>query len=224
MLCRRPPARGPANPCPCPHRDYASWNLSVNLYTVNAPWLFSLLWCAGVPSVTSDNSHTLSQVPVPLWIMVSGAAWSRLRLLGWGKASCLGCSLVRSQECLGGQLEAGGERSWPLVSARGWEEREPEPHGGSIKGPRKVSSYRRSSGLEDSCILFKRKVRRWEKRAQKEQETLKSAQREQPVQVFVGWLSTCRQDRAPVPAKGPREPSPSLLCSRCHLPGVTEGG
>uniref|UniRef100_A0A8D1ILR5 Glycerophosphodiester phosphodiesterase domain containing 5 n=1 Tax=Sus scrofa TaxID=9823 RepID=A0A8D1ILR5_PIG len=50
-------------------RDYASWNLSVNLYTVNAPWLFSLLWCAGVPSVTSDNSHTLSQVPVPLWIM-----------------------------------------------------------------------------------------------------------------------------------------------------------
>ncbi|XP_045672165.1 glycerophosphodiester phosphodiesterase domain-containing protein 5 isoform X2 [Ursus americanus] len=50
-------------------RDYASWNLSVNLYTVNAPWLFSLLWCAGVPSVTSDNSHALSQVPSPLWIM-----------------------------------------------------------------------------------------------------------------------------------------------------------
>ncbi|XP_023501472.1 glycerophosphodiester phosphodiesterase domain-containing protein 5 isoform X2 [Equus caballus] len=50
-------------------RDYASWNLSVNLYTVNAPWLFSLLWCAGVPSVTSDNSHTLSQVSSPLWIM-----------------------------------------------------------------------------------------------------------------------------------------------------------
>ncbi|XP_021098905.1 glycerophosphodiester phosphodiesterase domain-containing protein 5 isoform X3 [Heterocephalus glaber] len=50
-------------------RDYASWNLSVNLYTVNAPWLFSLLWCTGVPSVTSDNSHTLSQVPSPLWIM-----------------------------------------------------------------------------------------------------------------------------------------------------------
>ncbi|KAM8923279.1 glycerophosphodiester phosphodiesterase domain-containing protein 5 isoform 3-T3 [Lycaon pictus] len=50
-------------------RDYASWNLSVNLYTVNAPWLFSLLWCAGVPSVTSDNTHVLSQVPSPLWIM-----------------------------------------------------------------------------------------------------------------------------------------------------------
>lgn len=50
-------------------RDYAAWNLSVNLYTVNAPWLFSLLWCAGVPSVTSDNAYTLSQVPSPLWIM-----------------------------------------------------------------------------------------------------------------------------------------------------------
>ncbi|XP_027630015.1 glycerophosphodiester phosphodiesterase domain-containing protein 5 isoform X1 [Tupaia chinensis] len=50
-------------------REYASWNLSVNLYTVNAPWLFSLLWCAGVPSVTSDNVHVLSQVPSPLWIM-----------------------------------------------------------------------------------------------------------------------------------------------------------
>lgn len=43
----------------------------MNLYTVNAPWLFSLMWCAGVPSVTSDNSHALSQVPNPLWIMVS---------------------------------------------------------------------------------------------------------------------------------------------------------
>lgn len=41
----------------------------MNLYTVNAPWLFSLMWCAGVPSVTSDNSHALSQVPNPLWIM-----------------------------------------------------------------------------------------------------------------------------------------------------------
>lgn len=60
--------------CPLP-RDYASWNLSVNLYTVNAPWLFSLLWCAGVPSVTSDNTHTLSRVPSPLWIMVSWRLW-----------------------------------------------------------------------------------------------------------------------------------------------------
>lgn len=55
----------------------------MNLYTVNTPWLFSLLWCMGVPSVTSDNSHTLSQVPSPLWIMVSwGTAGGRGHLGG----------------------------------------------------------------------------------------------------------------------------------------------
>lgn len=71
-LAGRLPAGAQPVHCPTPvPRDYAAWNLSVNLYTVNAPWLFSLLWCAGVPSVTSDNSHALSQVPSPLWIMVS---------------------------------------------------------------------------------------------------------------------------------------------------------
>ncbi|XP_027704118.1 glycerophosphodiester phosphodiesterase domain-containing protein 5 isoform X3 [Vombatus ursinus] len=50
-------------------RDCSAWNLSVNLYTVNEPWLFSLLWCSGVQSVTSDNSQTLSKVPSPIWIM-----------------------------------------------------------------------------------------------------------------------------------------------------------
>lgn len=82
---------GLTGPCPpLPHRDYASWNLSVNLYTVNAPWLFSLLWCAGVPAVTSDNSRTLARVPSPLWILVSwstvgrGGGWEPLWALhGW---------------------------------------------------------------------------------------------------------------------------------------------
>ncbi|KAJ7423442.1 Glycerophosphoinositol inositolphosphodiesterase GDPD2 [Willisornis vidua] len=50
-------------------RDYAMANLSVNLYTVNEPWLFSILWCAGVPSVTSDSSHVLRKVPFPSWLM-----------------------------------------------------------------------------------------------------------------------------------------------------------
>ncbi|XP_058275199.1 glycerophosphodiester phosphodiesterase domain-containing protein 5 isoform X3 [Hirundo rustica] len=52
-------------------RDYATANLSVNLYTVNEPWLFSILWCAGVPSVTSDSSHVLRKVPSPIWLMVA---------------------------------------------------------------------------------------------------------------------------------------------------------
>ncbi|XP_077197354.1 glycerophosphodiester phosphodiesterase domain-containing protein 5 isoform X3 [Paroedura picta] len=50
-------------------REYAAANLSVNLYTVNEPWLFSVLWCAGVQSVTSDNSHTLSGMTSPVWLM-----------------------------------------------------------------------------------------------------------------------------------------------------------
>ncbi|KFV88165.1 Glycerophosphodiester phosphodiesterase domain-containing protein 5, partial [Struthio camelus australis] len=50
-------------------RDYATANLSVNLYTVNEPWLYSILWCAGVQSVTSDSSHVLRKVPSPIWLM-----------------------------------------------------------------------------------------------------------------------------------------------------------
>ncbi|XP_019386064.1 PREDICTED: glycerophosphodiester phosphodiesterase domain-containing protein 5 isoform X2 [Crocodylus porosus] len=50
-------------------REYATANLSTNLYTVNEPWLYSILWCAGVQSVTSDSSHILSKVPFPIWIL-----------------------------------------------------------------------------------------------------------------------------------------------------------
>ncbi|XP_054830880.1 glycerophosphodiester phosphodiesterase domain-containing protein 5 isoform X2 [Eublepharis macularius] len=50
-------------------REYAAANLSVNLYIVNEPWLYSVLWCAGVQSVTSDNSHVLSRLTSPLWLM-----------------------------------------------------------------------------------------------------------------------------------------------------------
>ncbi|XP_046764346.1 glycerophosphodiester phosphodiesterase domain-containing protein 5 isoform X4 [Gallus gallus] len=52
-------------------RDYMAANLSVNLYTVNEPWLYSILWCTGVPSVTSDSSHVLRKVPFPIWLMVA---------------------------------------------------------------------------------------------------------------------------------------------------------
>ncbi|XP_006022028.1 glycerophosphodiester phosphodiesterase domain-containing protein 5 isoform X1 [Alligator sinensis] len=50
-------------------REYATANLSTNLYTVNEAWLYSILWCAGVQSVTSDSSHILSKVPFPIWIL-----------------------------------------------------------------------------------------------------------------------------------------------------------
>ncbi|XP_075707153.1 glycerophosphodiester phosphodiesterase domain-containing protein 5 [Rhinoderma darwinii] len=48
-------------------REYSSQNLTLNTYTVNEPWLFSVLWCAGVESVTSDASNFLSKVQFPIW-------------------------------------------------------------------------------------------------------------------------------------------------------------
>ncbi|XP_048389512.1 glycerophosphodiester phosphodiesterase domain-containing protein 5 isoform X3 [Stegostoma tigrinum] len=53
-------------------REYASENISTNLYLVNEPWLFSVLWCAGVRSVTSDACQVLSEVRAPTWIMSPG--------------------------------------------------------------------------------------------------------------------------------------------------------
>uniref|UniRef100_H2ZWH5 Glycerophosphodiester phosphodiesterase domain containing 5 n=1 Tax=Latimeria chalumnae TaxID=7897 RepID=H2ZWH5_LATCH len=50
-------------------REFTAWNLSTNLYTVNEPWLYSVLWCAGVQSVTSDASHLLNKVLSPVWLM-----------------------------------------------------------------------------------------------------------------------------------------------------------
>lgn len=50
-------------------REYTAANLSVNLYIVNEPWLYSLLWCSGVQSVTSDNPQVLSRMLSPSWLM-----------------------------------------------------------------------------------------------------------------------------------------------------------
>uniref|UniRef100_A0AAZ3RBV0 GP-PDE domain-containing protein n=1 Tax=Oncorhynchus tshawytscha TaxID=74940 RepID=A0AAZ3RBV0_ONCTS len=44
-------------------------NVSVTLYTVNEPWLFSVLWCSGVSSVSSEAPNILRKVPYPIWLM-----------------------------------------------------------------------------------------------------------------------------------------------------------
>lgn len=48
------------------HQD----NVSVNLFVVNKPWLFSLLWCAGVDSVTTNDCQLLQQMHYPIWLIV----------------------------------------------------------------------------------------------------------------------------------------------------------
>lgn len=56
-------------------RQFSGSNVSVNVYPVNEPWLYSLMWCSGVQSVSSDAPHILKKVPNPIWIMVLISLW-----------------------------------------------------------------------------------------------------------------------------------------------------
>ncbi|CAJ1058798.1 glycerophosphoinositol inositolphosphodiesterase GDPD2 [Xyrichtys novacula] len=49
--------------------DLRSMNISVNLWVVNERWLFSLLWCAGASSVTTNSCHVLKDMAEPDWLM-----------------------------------------------------------------------------------------------------------------------------------------------------------
>lgn len=44
-------------------------NTEVNLWVVNEKWLFSLLWCAGASSVTTNSCHLLNEMENPNWTM-----------------------------------------------------------------------------------------------------------------------------------------------------------
>uniref|UniRef100_A0A665V3N0 Glycerophosphodiester phosphodiesterase domain containing 5b n=1 Tax=Echeneis naucrates TaxID=173247 RepID=A0A665V3N0_ECHNA len=50
-------------------RDLSNSHVNVTLYTVNEPWLYSVLWCSGVSSVSSEAPHILRKVPYPIWLM-----------------------------------------------------------------------------------------------------------------------------------------------------------
>ncbi|XP_055022999.1 glycerophosphodiester phosphodiesterase domain-containing protein 5 [Boleophthalmus pectinirostris] len=50
-------------------RDFSQNNINLTLYTVNEPWLYSVLWCSGVSSVSSEAPHILNKVPYPIWLM-----------------------------------------------------------------------------------------------------------------------------------------------------------
>lgn len=54
-------------------REYQANNVSVTVYPVNEPWLYSTLWCSGVPSVSSDAPQVLRKVPYPIWLMGQSA-------------------------------------------------------------------------------------------------------------------------------------------------------
>ncbi|XP_018586233.2 glycerophosphodiester phosphodiesterase domain-containing protein 5-like [Scleropages formosus] len=48
---------------------YAAVNISTNLYVVSQPWLYSLAWCAGVQSITTNAPQILINLSFPLFIM-----------------------------------------------------------------------------------------------------------------------------------------------------------
>ncbi|XP_049745749.1 glycerophosphodiester phosphodiesterase domain-containing protein 4-like [Elephas maximus indicus] len=64
-------------------RDYKAANITINLYVVNKPWLFSLAWCSRIHSVTTDNIKLLSEIDHPhffmtpryymfIWLLIDG--------------------------------------------------------------------------------------------------------------------------------------------------------
>ncbi|XP_053187725.1 glycerophosphodiester phosphodiesterase domain-containing protein 5 isoform X2 [Scomber japonicus] len=54
-------------------QEYLANNVSVTVYPVNEPWLYSIMWCSGVPSVSSDAPQVLQKVPYPIWLMSQSA-------------------------------------------------------------------------------------------------------------------------------------------------------
>lgn len=50
--------------------EFVESQINLTLYTVNEPWLYSVLWCSGVSSVSSEAPHILKKVPYPIWLMV----------------------------------------------------------------------------------------------------------------------------------------------------------
>uniref|UniRef100_A0A8C5EEF0 Glycerophosphodiester phosphodiesterase domain-containing protein 5-like n=1 Tax=Gouania willdenowi TaxID=441366 RepID=A0A8C5EEF0_GOUWI len=54
-------------------QEYQANNVSVSVYPVNEPWLYSTLWCSGVPFVSSDAPQVLRRVPYPIWLMSHSA-------------------------------------------------------------------------------------------------------------------------------------------------------
>uniref|UniRef100_A0A672ZNP3 Glycerophosphodiester phosphodiesterase domain containing 2 n=1 Tax=Sphaeramia orbicularis TaxID=375764 RepID=A0A672ZNP3_9TELE len=50
-------------------RELRRRNITVNLWVVNERWLFSLLWCSGASSVTTNSCHLLKDMNEPDWVM-----------------------------------------------------------------------------------------------------------------------------------------------------------
>ncbi|XP_040195916.1 glycerophosphodiester phosphodiesterase domain-containing protein 4 isoform X1 [Rana temporaria] len=50
-------------------RMYAAANITTNFYVVSEPWLYSLAWCAGAYSVTTNTVRTLKRMEKPMFLL-----------------------------------------------------------------------------------------------------------------------------------------------------------
>uniref|UniRef100_A0A8C8RW94 Glycerophosphodiester phosphodiesterase domain containing 2 n=1 Tax=Pelusios castaneus TaxID=367368 RepID=A0A8C8RW94_9SAUR len=69
--------------------QYRQDNVSINLYVVNEPWLFSVLWCAGASSVTTNACQVLKEMKRPLWLFPSSTY-----LMIWIVTDCVSFLLI----------------------------------------------------------------------------------------------------------------------------------
>lgn len=60
------------------NRRLRNASVTVNLWVVNERWLFSLLWCAGASSVTTNSCHLLKNMDKPDLVMVSRSLFRAL--------------------------------------------------------------------------------------------------------------------------------------------------
>ncbi|XP_071425252.1 glycerophosphoinositol inositolphosphodiesterase GDPD2 isoform X1 [Pithys albifrons albifrons] len=70
-------------------RQYRQDNISVNLYVVNKPWLFSVLWCSGVSSVTTNACQVLKEMKHPIWLFPSSTY-----LMIWMVVDCVSFLII----------------------------------------------------------------------------------------------------------------------------------
>ncbi|XP_073404727.1 glycerophosphodiester phosphodiesterase domain-containing protein 4 [Dendrobates tinctorius] len=52
--------------------EYAAANITTNLYVISEPWLFSLAWCSGAYSVTTNSVQALKKMQEPMFLLTPG--------------------------------------------------------------------------------------------------------------------------------------------------------
>ncbi|KAM7087369.1 glycerophosphodiester phosphodiesterase domain-containing protein 4-like [Molossus nigricans] len=68
-------------------RDYKAADITINLYIVNKPWVFSLAWCSRIHSVTTDNIELLRQIDYPYYFMSPGELLKNRDICDFGDVS-----------------------------------------------------------------------------------------------------------------------------------------